>query len=229
MINVLCLKWGGRYGPEYVNRLYRAVCRHLRPSRFVFTCITDDKAGLLDPIVVLPILDPGLEGWWHKMTIFCPTRRFSMPVLYIDLDTVILGDLTPLADLAEGTTDIWFLSDFYWPGNLATGIMVLPEDVGCWIYADWIEHKCDLVLAGGDQDALREIFRRYSRPWGMLQEHLPGQIVSYKVDCCSGQLPGQVRRGSPPAAARVVCFHGVPKPHQVEDLPWISANWKELA
>ena len=38
---VICLKWGDRYGPEYVNRLYRGVRANTdRPLRFV--CITDD-------------------------------------------------------------------------------------------------------------------------------------------------------------------------------------------
>ena len=35
-VNVLCLKWGNYYGPEYVNRLYAGVKRNLhRPFRFV--------------------------------------------------------------------------------------------------------------------------------------------------------------------------------------------------
>ena len=33
VLNVVCLKWGTKYGPEYVNRLYRMVARHLhRPD-----------------------------------------------------------------------------------------------------------------------------------------------------------------------------------------------------
>jgi hypothetical protein len=27
--NVICMKWGTKYGPEYVNRLYAMVRRHL--------------------------------------------------------------------------------------------------------------------------------------------------------------------------------------------------------
>ena len=38
---VICLKWGTRYGPEYVNRLYSMVKRHTeRDLRFI--CITDE-------------------------------------------------------------------------------------------------------------------------------------------------------------------------------------------
>ena len=42
---VICMKWGTRYGPDYVNRLYSMVQRHTkRPTRLV--CYTDDPAGL---------------------------------------------------------------------------------------------------------------------------------------------------------------------------------------
>ena len=41
IVTVLCMKWGAKYGPDYVNRLYGMVARHLRrPFRFV--CLTDD-------------------------------------------------------------------------------------------------------------------------------------------------------------------------------------------
>ena len=44
-VNVLCMKWGTLYGPEYVNRLYGMVARNLRrPFRFV--CLTDDASGI---------------------------------------------------------------------------------------------------------------------------------------------------------------------------------------
>jgi hypothetical protein len=32
-VNVLCIKWGRKYGPDYVNRLHNMVQRHLRRHR----------------------------------------------------------------------------------------------------------------------------------------------------------------------------------------------------
>ena len=50
-VNVLCIKWGSKYGPDYVNRLHNMVRRHLhRPFRFV--CLCDDRAGI-DPVDLL--------------------------------------------------------------------------------------------------------------------------------------------------------------------------------
>ncbi|MFM8903690.1 MAG: glycosyltransferase, partial [Verrucomicrobiota bacterium] len=58
MATILCMKWGTKYGPEYVNRLRSMVRRHLRmPHRFV--CLTDSSAGLDPDIECFPI--PSLE------------------------------------------------------------------------------------------------------------------------------------------------------------------------
>ena len=42
---VICMKWGTKYGPEYVNRLYGMVSRHLHGA-FRFVCFTDDTTGI---------------------------------------------------------------------------------------------------------------------------------------------------------------------------------------
>ena len=43
--HIVCMKWGTKYGPEYVNRLYAMVRRHLRGD-FHFVCLTDDAKGI---------------------------------------------------------------------------------------------------------------------------------------------------------------------------------------
>ena len=59
MKNVLCLKWGKRYGAEYVNRLYRGVKANLSgPFRFV--CVTDDPTGLVEGVE--PCAYPSPQG-----------------------------------------------------------------------------------------------------------------------------------------------------------------------
>ena len=42
---ILCMKWGSKYGPEYINRLYGMVQRHLR-GEFRFVCLTDQSQGI---------------------------------------------------------------------------------------------------------------------------------------------------------------------------------------
>src|SRR5262249_6678812 len=47
------------------------------------------------------------------------------------------------------------------------------------------------------------------------QDIFPGDFVSYKLDC----------QPFPPLLAKVVCFHGKPKPHECED--WVTDVWNE--
>ncbi|MFU8899379.1 MAG: glycosyl transferase, partial [Roseinatronobacter sp.] len=79
-VNILCVKWGTKYGPEYVNKLHSMVQRNmLRPYRFV--CLTDDETGI-DPAIETFALPPigipefdAATGWtrlhgWLKVTVF---------------------------------------------------------------------------------------------------------------------------------------------------------------
>ena len=44
-LTIVCVKWGRKYGADYVNRLHRAVRQHL-PSARSFVCLTDDPEGI---------------------------------------------------------------------------------------------------------------------------------------------------------------------------------------
>lgn len=70
MINVVCLKYGNLYGPEYVNKLYAGVKRNSTIS-FKFHCFTDDISGIHSEIITHPLPHnlPGV-GWWQKLYLF---------------------------------------------------------------------------------------------------------------------------------------------------------------
>lgn len=72
-LTVACVKWGDKYGPEYVGRLAAGVRRHLRRSHR-FVCYTDDAEALSGEagVVALPLGAGrrGWRGWWHKAFLF---------------------------------------------------------------------------------------------------------------------------------------------------------------
>ena len=68
-VSILCVKWGTKYGPEYVNRLYKAVERSTDVCKFEFYCLTDDSDGIDERVVALPLTE-GLTGWWNKALLF---------------------------------------------------------------------------------------------------------------------------------------------------------------
>lgn len=100
MVNVICMKWGSMYGPEYVNHLRAGVARHLRrPHRFV--CFTDDGSGLDAGIEVMPLPELGLPGGqrdlrWRKLAVFGERLAdLTGTTLFLDLDLVVVDSLEP--------------------------------------------------------------------------------------------------------------------------------------
>jgi len=93
-LNIACVcKSGGQYSKTDVERLQRMVSDNMK-STFNFICLTDDLsiAGVCD---VEPLLH-NLPGWWSKLELFRP-GLFDGPVLYMDLDTLVLKTIAGLS------------------------------------------------------------------------------------------------------------------------------------
>ena len=102
-INIICVKWGDKYGPEYVNRLYRMVKKNLNHV-FDFYCYTDDPTGLIPEVQVIPIPDDNdLEVWWNKLALF-QAGMFSGLCLYFDVDVVICAMCAPSCNWSKRKT-----------------------------------------------------------------------------------------------------------------------------
>ncbi|MBP1860990.1 glycosyl transferase [Rhizobium herbae] len=97
---VICINWGTKYGPPFINRLYAMVARNITPP-FTFTCFTDNRADLRPEILCedLPPLDVenmpvNTKGIWPKARLWGPKLgSLTGPVLFLDLDLVIVGSL----------------------------------------------------------------------------------------------------------------------------------------
>jgi hypothetical protein len=102
--HVICMKWGTKYGPHYVNNLYAMARRHLT-GEFRFVCLTDDTQGIRSEVECFPIpqldIPPEAAGVpdraWKKLT----TLSSDLPevyglhgtALFLDLDVVVVGSL----------------------------------------------------------------------------------------------------------------------------------------
>ena len=189
-LTVACVyKTGGLYTREYVNRLRHSVAANLHwPHQWV--CLSDD------PEVATHALHENLPGWWSKFELMTLSGG---RVLYFDLDTVIHGDITPLAYVDRLT----LLRDFYRPDGLGSGLMMLPEADRARMWEHWEKsphgHMGRFAIEG-DQAVMEQVWLDTAARW---QDILPGMVVSYKAH----QL---VER----KAASVTCYHGQPKPHE---------------
>jgi hypothetical protein len=125
----LLIIWGDKYGVETVNRLVRAVAAHAA-SEPRFVLLTDvPREGLDDRIISRPIppewLLPEMKqsGCMAKLAMFAPgVVPDDLPVVYLDLDSVILGDVGKGVRFLHRPDGLMLLQSAIlpmgWPGRL---------------------------------------------------------------------------------------------------------------
>lgn len=192
---VTVLKTGGEYLPEHVERL-RVQCAQHAPD-VPFACLTDSR-GVPDGV---PLVHDW-PGWWSKME----ALTLSGPVLYLDLDSTICGDLAPLLDAATQHGFIALRNPYDSPSKFGSGLMGWRGSLR-HVYDRFADdpaihmRRCTTPHRHGDQGFIAET----ETPTAFWQDLFPGQIVSWKVECQDGVPPD----------ARIVYFHGYPRPWEV--------------
>lgn len=221
------MKWGALYGAEYVNVLYQACQAHISGD-FRFVCLTDDATGIMSGVEVFAIPDIGLEhshyyhGAWPKISVF-QKELYGLKgrCLFIDLDTIIWGNLDPLF---ESKGDFIAINNVSWGkrNKLATRTMssVFAFDFGA--LPDLVDH---LRL---HRD---EIIKKHVIEQEYLHHALPSitywpqeWLASFKHHL---RQPLILDRFLPPIApsneVRLVIFHGQPRPIDLIRPP--KGNW----
>ncbi len=96
-VNVVCMKWGDRYGPHWVNRLYAMVMRNTTwDIRFV--CFTDDAEGIRPEVECQSLpdvtFDKKLGKYWPKLGLMKEDLGgLKGLTLFLDLDVVIVDSI----------------------------------------------------------------------------------------------------------------------------------------
>ena len=235
------MKWGTKYGPEYVNRLYGMVARHLaRPFRFV--CLTDDPAGaraevVTAPIPALPRIAQPKERGWFKLASFSPALKGLLDdeVLYLDLDVVIMGALDPFFE-APGSFPL--IRDWYHPVRLVGNSSVYRyRPAERWALFEAFSADTDAIVTRIRNE--QEYLSAYLEQRGELSFWPREWCQSYRVGCLA---PWPARLWATPRAppgTRILIFHGDPKPDEAmagrwglglkswRPAPWIAEYWRE--
>lgn len=200
------LRSGGDFEPRHVARLVAQIERHLPGAEIV--CLSD-VAVECERIA----LKHDWPGWWAKMELYRPD--IGGDLLYIDLDTTIVGPLDEIAAAGQLTV----LADFYRPELVQSSLMFLPEADRAEIWrafsSDPARHmaECATRERWGDQGFLNELWNAGAARW---QDVLPGQVVSWKLHVRKAVNPARESGdGTVPQRARIVCFHGAPRPWEV--------------
>lgn len=230
-ITVICVRFGNRYGREYVERLRNMVSRHLTVP-YEFVCLTDDQHPIEG---VRSIVQPNaryVKGWWHKVHMFDPELLLSGRILYFDLDVVIHNNIDKLAqylpDASVGIHD--FNRTFYvnWD-SMNSSVMAWNHRTENKVWDQFKENPAEAMRLPGDQDWIWKLCKDHMKFWpkewiqsykwevrdkseltminGKRQFKNIDNSVEVHPDCC------------------VTVFHGDPKPQDVQD-KFVVDNWK---
>jgi len=193
---ICCVKTGKKYDATYVRRLRDGVRRHLPESakgeRFV--CFTNEP---VDGVECEP-LPVDLPKWWAKLSVFA----IGKPLIYLDLDIVIVGSLEPLLKW-EG---FGVIKNAWLKGYNSSVVKLTGNETHVW------ERFVPGVMSAmrGDQDWLNVAMPdapMFPVEW----------FPSWKAHRCFA-MP------APPRDAIAINLHGSPKPHQVAS-GWLTDHW----
>ena len=218
-VTVACVWVQGNvpYSSDYVSRLQAGVRRHLRRPH-TFVCLTDQPWALRD-VATIPIQGPGdLPGWWSKVKLFDHTLGWSGRVLYLDLDSLVVGDLDPLLDFDASFALLPHGGSF----QGRAGLKVVPRfnssvmvwDAGAWapsdLWTDWTPGVARRLW--GDQDWIGERYPHAAT--------LPGTWCPRLSDITAA--------GGPPFASETrVILSKKPKNHvAAAQYPWFDVLWR---
>jgi len=138
------------------------------------------------------------------------------PTLYLDLDTIAVGNLDPVATIHHEFSMLNIREKDVSVGNSGAMWFSIPqehvyerfvEDPGYWI-AFHVKHAKDRYM--GDQAFISDSFESIPK----LNKALPGFFLSYKYDRCHNEIPD---------GCSVVCFGGRPRPHEAGG--WVRRAW----
>ena len=115
MINIVCLKWGDKYGPEYVNRLYN-MCKKFYTNPFKFYCATDNAVDLNPEIQTLDLKDYEIPEGKFGGKVFTAEKirllnSFNEKTLLLDLDILIFNDITEYVDSIDLKDKPYFIEN----------------------------------------------------------------------------------------------------------------------
>lgn len=141
LVTILCVRFGNKYGRDYVERLRNMVARHMTIP-YEFACLTDDQHPIEGVRTIYQPNSNYAKGWWHKVHMFDPALPISGRILYFDLDIVIHNNIDKLAT--------WHRSEFL-------GI----HDFNRAFYANWMNlNSSALAWNHGEQQHIWNQFKK---------------------------------------------------------------------
>ena len=235
MLSVVCWKWkpthGYRsvYGPETVDTFFRMVARHYpHPHRRI--CVTDDPVGIAAGIELVPLWTDlaeipsphgtGKPSCYRRLKAFAPEMAavFGPRFVSVDLDTVIVGDLSPLWNRTEDFV-IWGETNPRSWYNGSMWLMTAGSRKQVWEQFDPKTSPRAAYRAGrfgSDQGWISHCLGPKEATWSTQDG-----VYSYRVHIAR-------KGGALPANARITMWHGADDPwgHRAMQIDWVREHYR---
>lgn len=233
-VDCACVIHGTGYDWIYVDRLYSMLSRHISAGVKLHVYTEADRT-VPEPYVKHSLIDWKISGpkksWWYKMQIF-NAEHHTGPLLYFDLDTVIVNNLDWLVNLSPEY--FWTVRDFKYlwkPDNYTINSSIMWFDTRRFhsIWQDFSDKKLEQITVKyrGDQDYITEVVPTTKRRFFDLE-----RVKSWRWQCLDGGYIFTQKRHILPNTGTaitpltsVLIFHGNPKPDKIVD-PVISQHWQ---
>jgi hypothetical protein len=234
-VDCACVIHGTGYEWIYVEHLYNMLTRHLLGGIRFHVYTEHDRpvpAHMIKHVLTdWPEISGPKRSWWYKLQLFNPEHHQGN-LLYFDLDTVILRDISWISQLP--TEYLWGIRDFKHlqrPGysTLNSSVMWWNVEKMSWIWDQF--NTTNVVNTSrqypGDQDYLNNVLGH-----NRIRYFEDGQMQSWRWQCLDGgydfnsrrhRIPGQGTQI--PGNTSVLVFHGKPKPHEINDKV-VQELWK---
>lgn len=211
---IACVRTGTRYQMEYVTKLRNMVARNLKRD-YRMVCLTDQPERCSD-VDFVDISAFGLPGWWGKMVLFHPDWRGAAKVVALDLDTVVCGELTSLADVPCEVGMLRSPVRSYnptYPCAYNSSVIVLRQRMSDVVWSKFTDATEDIMKQCGhygDQLAIQMLWRDVD----VLNSILPnGYFLNYR------QLAA-----NRPLETSIINFGGKSKPDNCQ-IKWVVDEW----
>ena len=238
--NIICMKWGDKFGSEYVNRLFRMVEKNLTlEHRFV--CFTDNDEGLDPKIEVRSIpefpIDPCIpDKGWKKLTVFSEhLADLEGQAMFLDLDIVIRSNINCFF---EEKGDFIIIKDWDFPKNIIGNSSVFRFEIGKHqdVLDNFFKIGKDIRNFYKNEQAYLsyEMHRK-----GILKYWNKDWCVSFKRQCLQKFPMNFFKMPEDPQNAKIIIFHGRPTPEQaykgfcgkmglryVKPTVWLDKYWE---
>lgn len=229
---VFCIKWGTRYGPEYVNKLRAMVARQLSLD-YEFICFTDNTEGIHPDVSILPLPELGVAhpknvpGKWTKTALW-QANLFGLEgvALFIDLDTVLVDCIDEFFDYGN-PSDVVVTRNWLKPAKKLgqTTLFRYPVGGNPKVYNDFINDPQKIAdKYQFEQHYVTAQIENDLKFW-------PSKWVKhYRIHCLTNNyIRRYLRPATIPKGARIIAFPGIPNPAEAAKGVWNGIEQEHIS